>query len=498
MINEEKLYELLNRKEKVNFEVKSARGGTPQSIYETYSSFSNTYGGVIVLGIREEKVDKQIRYIFEGVTNTEVLISDIWNNLNNRQKVSYNHLYDKHIYALSFDNIEVVVMEVPRAQYNYKPIYVGNNPYTGSYKRNFEGDYHMDKESVNAMIRDSFSYSHDDEILEYFDIEDLDCDALMAYRTRFKYTNPAHLYNDLDDRTFLTKLGGYRIDKQRKIEGVTRAGVLMFGKTETFNHIYNGVNFDYRNETNLLGNMRWSDRVIENGIWEKNIYNFLTKVYVKVTSEFEVPFILKDNLQRIDDSRLHVAAREALANLVIHADFNEYPCNILVIKKENHIHFENTGLLRMSIDEVLQGGRSLPRNVNVQKMLRFIGFGESAGSGFDKIFAPHKYEEYPKPILSEDDTIRTTSLVIYISKEEEIQEKKLIPDIKLPKKQKIVYETIYNNPGLRIPKIAEICKMKEDVISTAIKGLKSKDMIDYEGTSKEGGYYVKPPTKTTD
>ena len=42
----------------------------------------------------------------------------------------------------------------------------------------------------------------------------------------------------------------------------------MFGKTETFNDLYNHVNFDYRNETNLFGDMRWSDRVIENGLWE--------------------------------------------------------------------------------------------------------------------------------------------------------------------------------------------------------------------------------------
>lgn len=83
----------------------------------------------------------------------------------------------------------------------------------------------------------------------------------------------------------------------------------MFGRTETFNDLYNHVNFDYRNETNLYGDMRWSDRVIENGLWEKNIYNFITKVYPKVVSEFEIPFQMKDSLQRIDESKLHIAPR---------------------------------------------------------------------------------------------------------------------------------------------------------------------------------------------
>ena len=40
-------------------------------------------------------------------------------------------------------------------------------------------------------------------------------------------------------------MGAYRFDKKRNIEGVTSAGVLMFGKTETFNEIYHNVNLDY-------------------------------------------------------------------------------------------------------------------------------------------------------------------------------------------------------------------------------------------------------------
>ena len=80
------LKDIIKSSEKVNIEVKAAQGGLPNSIWETYSSFANTFGGTIILGIGEDKETKKL--IPLGISDADKMITDIWNILNNPQKVS--------------------------------------------------------------------------------------------------------------------------------------------------------------------------------------------------------------------------------------------------------------------------------------------------------------------------------------------------------------------------------------------------------------------------
>ena len=66
------------------------------------------------------------------------------------------------------------------------------------------------------------------------------------------------------------------------------------------------------------------------GDWSGNICDFYFRVYNRIAQDIKVPFKLI-GADRIDDTPLHKALREALANALIHADY--YDRRGLVIQK---------------------------------------------------------------------------------------------------------------------------------------------------------------------
>lgn len=406
--------ELLSKGEKVDIECKESDSNLSKSIWDTYSSFANTNGGYIFLGIKEEKKKKlpEERFQIQGIKNYDFQIKTFWDTINGN-KVNKNILTDEDVQIVMIPSTELAVISihVPRADYNNRPVFINGNPYTGTFKRNHEGDYHASEDEVNAMLRDQKSEGNDGIVLEHYDMDDIDSETLSRYRIMFQNNNPDHVWNQEDNKQFLTMLGGYKKDRSKGIEGLTIAGLLMFGKGISIRERFSNLMMDYRDESNATDDMRWGDRVTYDGTWENNLFNFFMKVSPKLSADLKKPFVL-DNQQRIDDTPIHKAIREAFVNMIIHSDYLLDAGTLKILKKQDEFIFTNPGSLKLSVEEIFKGGNSKSRNPNMQLMLRMIGFGDNAGSGIPTILNAWKQADWVEPDLYEDTHLNQVTLTL--------------------------------------------------------------------------------------
>ncbi len=406
--------ELLNKGEKVDVECKESDSNLSKSIWDTYSSFANTNGGYIFLGIKEDKKKKlpKERFQIQGIKNYDVQVKAFWDTING-DKVNKNILTDENVQIVMIPSTELAVISihVPRADYNNRPVFINGNPYKGTFKRNHEGDYHASEDEVNAMLRDQKSEGNDGIVLEHYDMEDIDSETLSRYRTMFQNNNPDHVWNQEDNKQFLTMLGGYKKDRSKGIEGLTIAGLLMFGKGISIRERFSNLMMDYRDESNATDDMRWSDRVTYDGTWENNLFNFFMKVSPKLSADLKKPFVL-DNQQRVDDTPIHKAIREAFVNMIIHSDYLLDAGTLKILKRQDEFIFTNPGSLKLSVEEIFKGGNSKSRNPNMQLMLRMIGFGDNAGSGIPTILNAWKQADWVEPDLYEDTHLNQVTLTL--------------------------------------------------------------------------------------
>ena len=406
--------------ESATLEFKSAKNGLPRSLWETYSSFANTQGGVVYLGVEE----KNHKFIIDGLSYPQIKAceKELWDVLNNRNKVNVNILRDEDVKEIPFEDSFILEITVPRAALSQRPVYLNGTPVRNTYKRYDEGDYVCSEEEIGRMYAEAHlsETPQDSRILSGFSFEeDIDMPSFSEYRKLFSTLHSTHPWASLPDLEFLSKLGGYRKDRRTKEEGITLSGILMFGKFSSITDVDCCPSYfpDYREYDGAKENDRWSDRVCYDGTWEANLFQFYRRVYNKLSASLPKPFALKDGV-RVEDSPMHVALREAFVNCLIHCDYS-VGSNIIIESYRNKYVFANPGNLLIPLSQYYRGGESKCRNISLQQMFMQIGTAEKAGSGVDKIIEGWKSANYRYPAIEErpDKVVLTLPLESILSDE---------------------------------------------------------------------------------
>jgi predicted HTH transcriptional regulator len=215
---------LTKYRESNTLEVEKAEKGLPASLWETYSAFANTNGGVILLGVSE---DANGNLAINGLKNTEAMLQDFWNTINNQNKISLNILQTRHASIEEVKGRKIIVIEVPRAERQDKPVYI-NDDLRQSFRRNHSGDYRCKMPAIKAMLRDAANETQDMVVLDKIDLKVFDYETVKKYRNVFNINHIQHVWSDYDDETFLLKFGALGRSEENKKLYPTGAGLIMF------------------------------------------------------------------------------------------------------------------------------------------------------------------------------------------------------------------------------------------------------------------------------
>ncbi len=464
----------LIQKEGIMFEAKRCSDKLPSFFWPTYSAFANTFGGRVILGLTEDPDDHK-KLIPTGVSDPDKIVRDLWDQANNTQKVSINILSESDVRIEEIDGKTVIVIDVPRAERQKRPVYINGNLNNGTYRRNGEGDYHCSMSEIAEMIRDSYESPLDDRLCSKAQLADIDSNTLAKYRQTMKAVKPAHPWNDIPDDEFLRLIGAADYDDEGKLKP-TLAGVLMF----SMDYIITKELPEYFLECTVRSslNERWDERITSlDGDWSGNVFDFALRTTEILARDSKKPFKL-EGFVRVDDTDQMKAERELVLNGLIHADYHEKG-GVHVDISSDTLNIRNPGTFRISIGKALRGGYSDPRNKTMMMMFLLIGLVERAGSGLHSVLSTCDRMMIPKPVFTED--MEPPSVLVSMSR---------ISGTKIQNDEELL-RYIEEHGTETLSQMAEGTGLSTSTLSRRLKEFKDAGIIDRVGGKKSGTWVVR-------
>ena len=399
-----------------NIEFKKAKDGVPENLYDTFSSFSNTSGGIIIFG-----VDEKNNYAICGITNPDIFQKKI-----TEQSLMMEPKIRPIITICEYDGKIIASAEIPELDVFNKPCYYsGKGKMKGSYIRVGDADLPMTDYEIYSF--DAFKYKTEDEL-------------------RSKERIEKDIFNEISINSFLDKIISVKpnlinLDRDTilKMNGIidknnypTVCGILNFGK---YPQIFS-PNLDIvavRCSTNEYGVEDQNGiRFLDNKRLDGTISEMLKLAISFVINNIKKATRINDRGIREDVLEYPIKAiREIILNSLIHRDYSIHTENepIRLTIFDDRIEISNPGGLygRLSIDELGKVHSDI-RNPFIASILEILEVTENRYFGIPTIYAEMKKAGLMEPKF---ESVRGTfKVTLYNSKKTDIINDNFVSKIK--------------------------------------------------------------------
>jgi ATP-dependent DNA helicase RecG len=377
---------LLKKGEGIRIEYKEGLDSVPKSFYETVSSFSNTDGGTILLGVNDSGV-------VLGVNDTSVskIKSDLVTSLNSRDCID-PPLYVQPIEIRHPDGVILAVQIQSSSQVH--------NHAGKVFIRDHESDIDIsgNQHKLSELYIRKRNFFTEAQIYPYLTIDDLDSNLFDKARQLIRNYKSDHPWLLVSNEQMLKDSVLWKKDFNSNQEGLTLACALIFGKETTIQSLLPAYKVEamVRRENQD----RWDDRIT----LRKNLIDTYLELKMFINRHLPEKFYV-ENDQRVD--LRDKIFREVIGNVIVHREYTSALSTDLIIgQNEVFITNPNRALFHGSIDAL--SFNPFPKNPNIRKFFTAFGWTDEIGSGIRNTnkYLP-LYANNAKPVFIEDDTFKT-------------------------------------------------------------------------------------------
>ena len=292
-------------------EAKKALDGFPKKCYDTISSFSNKYGGIIIFGVNEEN-----KFSIDGVYD----LNDLQKQVSSICSDSMEPAVRPDILPFDYEGKKLLAVKIDEIAQNKKPCYYKpKGLQKGSYTRIGDRDEPMTDYEIYSLQSYNDHIFEDKRPTRGATIDDLNNEFLNSYIDKIKIEKPHFAKNDFEKSL---KLCGI-IDTSDNQVYPTLAGTMIFGEfpQSFYPQLFVACVVVPGNELGDTG--EFGERFIDNKRVEGTIEEMLEGTMKFLRRNMKTSVIINSNGERINRTEYPMQAlREAVANSLIHRDYS--------------------------------------------------------------------------------------------------------------------------------------------------------------------------------
>ena len=217
---------------------------------------------------------------------------------------------------------------------------------------------------------------------------------------------------------------------------------------------------------------------------ELNVFEFFQLVWEKLRATIQDAFELDENSERKSPAELQEALREALANMLIHADYYDWEADVKVTVEDLYYTFANPGKMLVTESQFFLGGVTKPRNTTLIGFFRNMGISDRAGTGGTTLLNFAMVNRFRAPEIKT--SLDGTELKLWIAAPLESH-----PEF--DEKEKMIYEFIFKHQGgVSVPELEKFTGLTLYQVRKVLANLTERSLLTKIGRARATRYVCTP------